>query len=55
MFPNHYGYIKHLQDLYLNGSECWPLSKQDGNVLRIFERRILRIICGAIVEDGIWR
>ena len=23
------------------GSECWPLSKKDGNMLRIFERRIL--------------
>ena len=35
-------------------SECWPLSKQDGYVLRIFERRILRVICGPVDEVGIW-
>jgi hypothetical protein len=23
------------------GSKCWSLSKKDGNMLRIFERRIL--------------
>jgi len=26
------------------GSEWWTLSKKDGNMLRIFERRILRMI-----------
>jgi hypothetical protein len=25
-------------------SEWWPLSKKDGNMLQIFERRILRIM-----------
>ena len=36
-------------------SECWPLSKEDGNVLQIFEIRILRIMYGLINKDGIWR
>ena len=36
-------------------SECWPLSKKDGNVLQIFEIRILRMIYGLINKDGIWR
>jgi len=27
-----------------HGIECWPLSKKDGIMLQIFERRTLRII-----------
>jgi hypothetical protein len=34
------------------GSECWPL-KKDGNTLRMFERRILRMIYGPIKDNGI--
>jgi hypothetical protein len=37
------------------GSECWPLSKKDGNLLEIFERRILRLIYGAVKDNGVWR
>jgi len=40
--------------LLTHGSECWPLSK-DGNVLQIFERRILRTIYGTINDNGTWR
>jgi hypothetical protein len=40
--------------LFTHGSECWPLSK-DGNVLQIFERRILRMIYGAINDNDTWR
>jgi hypothetical protein len=40
--------------LFTHGSECWPLSK-DGNVLQIFERRILRTIYGAINNNDTWR
>ena len=36
-------------------SECWPLSKEDGYRLRIFEIRILRMIYGPINDNGIWR
>jgi hypothetical protein len=37
------------------GSECWPLLKKDGNSLRIFKRRILRMFYDPINEDGICR
>ena len=36
------------------GSECWSLSK-DGNMLRIFERGILRLVYGPVNDNGIWR
>jgi hypothetical protein len=36
-------------------SVCWPISKKDGNMLRIFEWRILRMIYGPINDNGIWR
>jgi hypothetical protein len=32
-----------------------PLSKEDGNMLRIFERRILRMIYGQINDNCMWR
>jgi hypothetical protein len=38
-----------------NRSECWSLSIKDGNMLQIFERRILRIIYGPINDNDIWR
>ena len=38
-----------------NGSECWSLSKKAGNMLQVFERRILRMIYGPINNNGIWR
>jgi len=37
------------------GSECWTLSKEDVNMLRIFEGRILRVIYGPVNDSGIWR
>jgi hypothetical protein len=37
------------------GSESWPLSKKDENLLQISERRILRRIYGPINEGGICR
>ena len=29
--------------------------KEDGNVLRIFQRIILRRICGCVSDNGVWR
>jgi hypothetical protein len=40
--------------ILINGSECRSLSK-GGNMLQIFERRILRMIYGPINDNGIWR
>jgi len=37
------------------GSEKWTLTKSDENLLRIFERKILRKIYGPIQEGDIWR
>jgi hypothetical protein len=37
------------------GSETWTLTKSDDNLLRIFERKILRNICGPIQEGDTWR
>jgi hypothetical protein len=37
------------------GSETWTLTKSDENLLRIFERKILRKIYGPVQEGDIWR
>ena len=37
------------------GSKTWTLTKSDENSLRIFERKIMRKICGPIQEGDIWR
>jgi hypothetical protein len=37
------------------GSETWTLTKSDKNLLRIFDRKILRKIYGPIQERDIWR
>jgi len=37
------------------GSETWTLTKSDENLLRIFERKILRKTYGLIQEGDIWR
>ena len=39
----------------VHGSECWTLSKEGGNIFRIFGRRILRMIYGPINDNGVWR
>jgi hypothetical protein len=44
-----------IRPILMYGSESWPLSKKDENLLQIFERRILRRISGPINEGGIWR
>jgi hypothetical protein len=36
-------------------SETWPLSRLDERLLSIFERRILRYICGPVEQNGTWR
>jgi len=41
-------YKSHIRPINTNGSEFLPLSKMDGNIFRIFERRILRMIYGLI-------
>jgi len=48
-------YKTHINPILVYGSECWPLSKKDGNMLRIFESRILRMVYISINDDSIWR
>jgi hypothetical protein len=36
-------------------SETRTLSKINERLLRVFERRILRCIFGAVLENGVWR
>jgi hypothetical protein len=37
------------------GTECWTRLKRDGNMFRIFERRILGMIYRPFRDNGIWR
>jgi len=37
------------------GAETWVLSKVDELRLGVFERKILRRICGPICEEAVWR
>lgn len=37
------------------GSEAWVMTQKDENYLRIFERKILRAIFGAVFESDVWR
>ncbi|CAK1591299.1 unnamed protein product [Parnassius mnemosyne] len=44
-----------LRPILTYGSECWVLSKKDENSLLVFERKILRRIFGAVMENERWR
>jgi hypothetical protein len=44
-----------IRPILMYGSESWPVSKQEENILQIFERKILRRIDGPINEVGMWR
>jgi hypothetical protein len=37
------------------GAVIWVLSRADELCLGVFERKILRIICGPICEEATWR
>jgi len=44
-----------IRSVVSHGSETWTLTKSDENLLRIFERKILRKIYGPIQEGDTWR
>ena len=37
------------------GSEAWTLSSDEQQKLRFFERKVLRMIFGAVCINGVWR
>jgi hypothetical protein len=52
--------IHHSQDLDLRQvllycSESWVLTKKDENQLLVFERKVLRTMCGPKIENGVYR
>jgi hypothetical protein len=39
----------------LYGSETWVFTKREENQLLVFERKVLRTICGPKIENGVYR
>jgi hypothetical protein len=37
------------------GSESWTLTMEEERALTLFERKILRKMCGPVTENEIWR
>jgi hypothetical protein len=44
-----------IHPVLLYGSETWVLTKREENQLLIFERKVLRTICGPKIENGVYR
>jgi hypothetical protein len=45
-----------IRPVLLYGSETWMLTKREENQLFVFERNVLRTICGPKIENGVcWR
>jgi hypothetical protein len=44
-----------IRPVLLYGSETWVLTKRGVNQLLVFERKVLRTICGPKIENGVYR
>jgi hypothetical protein len=44
-----------IRPVLLYGSETWALTKREENQLLVFERKVLRTICGPRFENGFYR
>jgi hypothetical protein len=44
-----------IRPVLLYGSETWVLTKREENQLLLFERKVLRTICGPKIENGVYR
>jgi hypothetical protein len=44
-----------IRPVLLYGSETWVLTKKEENQLLVFERKVLRTICGPIIENDVYR
>jgi hypothetical protein len=51
-FPIHKTLIR---PVLLYGSETWVLTKKEENQFLVFERKVLRTICGPKIENGVYR
>jgi hypothetical protein len=44
-----------IRPVLLYGSEKWVLTKREENQLLVFEKKVLRTICGPKIENGVYR
>jgi hypothetical protein len=44
-----------IRPVLLYGSATWVLTKRKENQLLVFERKVLRTICGSKIENGVYR
>ena len=44
-----------IRPVLLYGSETWALTRREENRFLVFERKVLRTICGPKIEDGVYR
>jgi hypothetical protein len=44
-----------IRPVLLYGSETWVLTKREQNQLLVFERKVLRTICGPKIANGVYR
>jgi hypothetical protein len=44
-----------IRSVLLYGSETWVLTKREETQLLVFERKVLRTICGPKIENGVYR
>jgi hypothetical protein len=44
-----------IRSVLLCGSETWVLTKRKENQLLVFERKVVRTICGPKIENGVYR
>jgi hypothetical protein len=44
-----------IRPVLLYGSETWVLTNREENQLLVFERKVLRTICGPKIENGVFR
>jgi hypothetical protein len=44
-----------IRPVLLYGNETWVLTKREEKQLLVFERKVLRTICGSKIENGVYR
>jgi hypothetical protein len=44
-----------IHPVLLYGSDSWVLTKWEENLLLVFERKVLRTICGPKIKNGVYR